>query len=102
MIGNVLKFLVVSFIKERVTRLIGTKEKESNMNGSKEWYASRGVWGSLVTIASLIVGLVGIDIDPATQAVLVDNVTAGAVAIGTVVGTVMSLIGRLKATKAIK
>ena len=47
-------------------------------------------------------GLFGIQIDPQTQAVLVDNVTALMSAGGAIVGAILGIYGRVKADKKVR
>ena len=37
-------------------------------NGTKKWWQSRGVLGALITIAVLVLGLFGVDVDEGDQA----------------------------------
>jgi hypothetical protein len=71
------------------------------LSGTKPWYASKGVIGPIVATLALIAGFFGIEIDEATQAVIIDQGTAlltAAVAFG---GIVLGLIGRVTAAKKI-
>ena len=72
------------------------------MEDTKGWYASRGVWGSVVTVASIAFALIyGTQIDADTQKTLADQIVALVTAIGTLGGSIVALYGRLKATKRI-
>lgn len=72
------------------------------MLGTKPWYASKGIIGPIVTIAALVAGFFGIDIDTQTQAVVVDELVAAASAIVAVVGAIVGIWGRVTATKVIE
>lgn len=71
------------------------------MDETKSWYASKGVWGGIVALASIIAGFFGITIDENTQAVIVDQVTGSAAAIGVIAGAVTAIYGRIAATKQV-
>lgn len=67
------------------------------MEDSKAWYASRGVWGSLVAVGAGIAGIWGYSITEADQATVVAAVSA----IAGSVGGLVALWGRLKASKKV-
>ena len=69
------------------------------MNGTKRWWTSKTIWGALTTVAGLILGILGIEIDPATQTLVVNQLTAVAAAATELVGIVMTIVGRAKATE---
>lgn len=69
--------------------------------GTKPWYASKGVLGPIVAGLALIAGLFGVKIDPATQAVIVDQGVALVTAAVTFGGLVLGVWGRVTATKKI-
>lgn len=64
---------------------------------NKAWYLSRGVWGSVVVILAMLLKSFGHEISPDLQGAMVDN----AIAVVTVIGGVIALVGRVKATKTI-
>lgn len=67
------------------------------MNGSKPWYSSTGVWGS---VASMVVGLVGLcHLHPDAQ--WVGDFTAWLTSLGPIIAGFIALWGRLRATKQI-
>ena len=72
------------------------------MNETKAWWQSKTIWGAIVTVASLALTFFKVQIDPQTQQVLVNEVTAVVSAVGALVGTVLTIYGRFKATKKIK
>lgn len=72
------------------------------MESVKSLFASKTVWGIIITGLSLAGGAwFGLQIDPETQAVLVDEGAAFGAGLGTVVGQALALYGRIVATKKI-
>lgn len=67
------------------------------MDDEKVWYQSRSVIGSAVTILALICGLFNLTVDAQTQS---DIVNLTVVVVG-VVGSAISIWGRVTATKTI-
>lgn len=59
----------------------------------KAWYQSKTVWGGLVALVGAAAGLIGIQIDAATNEALVLSLTSGASA----VGAILAIYGRLSA-----
>jgi hypothetical protein len=68
---------------------------------TKPWYASKTIWGAIVTIISLLLSLKGIQIDEQTKQVLIDQGTAAITAVGTFIGSIVAVYGRIKAEKKI-
>ncbi len=68
---------------------------------TKPWYASKTIWGAIVTIVSLLLSLKGIQIDEKTKQLLIDQGTAAVTAVGTLIGSIMAIYGRIKAEKKI-
>lgn len=68
------------------------------MNASKHFLKSRTVWGAIVSVATFILAVFGYSIDATTESELI----ATGVAFGGVVGSVLTVVGRLKAKKNIK
>ena len=69
------------------------------MEESKSWYQSKTIIGILVTFLAGIVGILkifGIDLGLGEA-----EITAFILAVFTVIGTVLAVVGRLKATKSI-
>lgn len=65
---------------------------------NEPWYQSKVTWGAIIGGATPIIGLiVGTQLTPEEQAAYVQ----AAVAIGTAVGTVLTLVGRWRARKPI-
>jgi hypothetical protein len=68
------------------------------MDQSKPWYASRTVWGGLVAVAAPVIGMMlHVTVGVGDQAVLVDALTG----IGSGVGGLIAVYGRVKATEKI-
>ncbi len=63
------------------------------MNETKPWYQSKSVWGSIITIASMVAAVAGSPVNPADQQALVTLTTTAAGA----VGGILALVGRLVA-----
>lgn len=72
------------------------------MVDEKQWYLSKGIWGSILAIVAVIAGYAGVEIDAETQAVFVDQIYAIVVAGAGLIGGVLSLIGRKNASKRIR
>ena len=72
------------------------------MNGTKDWYQSKTIWGAIITIASILLSFAGVHIDEQTKQVLVSQTTAFASAAGALAGSITVIYGRLKAKKKIK
>ena len=68
------------------------------MDETKSWYMSKTVWGGLIAVAAGAAGAFGYTIAPDDQAQIVDAVVVAA----TVVGGLLSVFGRVKASKAVK
>lgn len=68
------------------------------MDETKSWYMSKTVWGGLIAVAAGAAGAFGYTIAPDDQAQIVDAV----VAVATVVGGLLAVFGRVKASKAVK
>lgn len=67
------------------------------MLGSKPWYVSKTVWGSVVAILASVLGLWDFDMSAADQDRLVDMIVQ---LIGTA-GGVLALVGRFRATRVL-
>lgn len=67
------------------------------MQGSKGLLASRTFWGAMVTLLSGVAGLFGETIAPAEA----DAIVTGGSALGLAIGAVLTIWGRMKASKAI-
>jgi hypothetical protein len=67
------------------------------MNESKPWYASSGVWGGVIAVLAAVLGLLGYSIGAEDQVALAGYVAT----IGSVVGGLLAIIGRVRASKKI-
>lgn len=65
------------------------------MTGTKPWYASKTVWGSLVAIVAAVLGLWDVDISSADQSRAVEMIVQ---LIGAL-GGLIALVGRFAATR---
>lgn len=68
------------------------------MDETKSWYMSKTVWGGLIAVAAGAAGAFGYTIAPDDQAQIVDAV----VVVATVIGGLLAVFGRVKASKAVK
>lgn len=64
----------------------------------KAWYASKTVWSGIVAALAGVLGMLGYTVTPADQATLADL----ALSIGSAVGGIGAIIGRVKARDGIK
>ena len=64
------------------------------MNGSKNWWQSEGVWGGLAALLAGVAGMMGWEIG-ATE---INDMLLSAMAL---IGGVLAIIGRIKATSKI-
>lgn len=67
------------------------------MIDEKKWYASKGVWGGIVTVLALALTAFGYGIGPDDQVALTDYL----VSIGGAVGGLLAIYGRVKASKKV-
>lgn len=68
---------------------------------TKAWWQSKGIIGGFIGAACTIAALFGVTVDPATQAVIVDQAMAGTVAAVNLAGAALAIWGRLSASKRI-
>jgi len=64
---------------------------------NKPWYASKAVIGGIVAVASGLAGVAGIVVSPEDQEAIIAAVTA----VGSAVGGVLAVYGRVKASQPI-
>ncbi len=67
-------------------------------NDTKSIFESKTVWGAIIAIVSAVAGLLGYAFGPEEQEMLIMAGTT----ISTAVGSILSVYGRVKATKKIK
>lgn len=68
------------------------------MNEFKAWYHSKTVWGSLITLISMVAAFAGSPINPADQQSLITLTTTAAGSLGAII----SLVGRVVAKDKIE
>lgn len=69
---------------------------------TKQWYQSKGIWGTLIAGLSLLLQLTGVaDVSPEEQGALSDNIVGLTLAGGEIFGIILAFIGRLKAKQTI-
>jgi len=68
------------------------------MEENKKWYESKTIIASIVVVAATVGGFFGYTIDQDTQDRAVDLALAGVA----VIGNIVAIWGRVKASKAIK
>jgi len=68
------------------------------MQDVKPWYQSKTIIGAVITVLALVAGVFGYGIGAEDQAALADY----AVTLGGVVGGLLAIYGRVKASKDIK
>ena len=67
------------------------------MDETKSIFASKTFWGAIIAAISGLGGVVGINVTPDEQTVLVSALSA----LGMAVGTVLTIVGRMKADKKV-
>jgi hypothetical protein len=69
----------------------------------KSWWLSRGVMGPVVSVLALLIGVFGgVQVDAATQAIIVDQVVGLASAGVVLIGSIVGIWGRIRAKQPIK
>lgn len=71
------------------------------LDGTKPFWMSKTMWGAGLGVAAMVVGVAGYQIDPATQQILIDQSYAAAVAVFALGSTVLTVVGRFKASQAV-
>ncbi|MDE1159303.1 MAG: hypothetical protein PW791_13740 [Neorhizobium sp.] len=67
------------------------------MDGMKQWYQSKAVWGGVIAVAASLLQLMGYQVSQDLQGDLVDQ----AVTLAGVAGGLVAIWGRLSATHGI-
>lgn len=67
------------------------------MTDMKPWWQSKTLWGAIVTIASSILGLAGLELGEADAETLTGLLTS----LGAATGGIIAIVGRLKAKSRI-
>lgn len=66
---------------------------------TKSWYASKTIWGLLITAAATVLQLFGVaDISSTEQGSIADSLVNFSTAAGQIVGIILAIVGRVKAT----
>lgn len=68
------------------------------MEDTKKWYMSKSVWGGMIAVAAAVAGAFGFSIGAEEQSILAES----AVAVAGIVGAVVAVVGRVKASKKIE
>ena len=68
------------------------------MDESKAWYASKTVWGGIVAVGAGVAGVFGFTVAPADQ----EQIVLAATGIAGIIGGLISIWGRVKASKSVK
>lgn len=89
--------LLISMGPKLLEKLLNKKERKQ-MNNSKSWYASSGMWGGIVATLGGIAGVAGYTLSPE----LITDLTAVCVSVASALGGVVAIVGRLRAVKRIK
>lgn len=71
------------------------------MTGTEKWYQSRTLWGAGIALAAFALTWFGVTISPEEQATAIELVVAVATPVGALVAFILTLVGRIKATKTI-
>lgn len=64
---------------------------------TKKWYESKTIWGGIIALLAALAGAFGYAVDADTQASIIDLVTV----VGTGVGGLLAIFGRIKASKKV-
>ncbi len=67
------------------------------MTDIKSWWQSKTLWGAIVTIASAVIGLAGVDVGDADREALIELLTS----LGAAIGGVIAIFGRITAKNRI-
>ena len=68
------------------------------MEGIKSFLSSKTIWGAILAVTSSVLGMVGYTFGADEQQALIEIITT----IGTGVGSIIAMYGRVVATKQIK
>ena len=67
------------------------------MDETKSIFASKTFWGAIVAALSGMAGIFGVDVSGPEQ----EAIVSGIAAVGVAVGTVIAIVGRMKADKRV-
>src|SRR3972149_7562540 len=97
---NILSTIKILWKAIKLTREI---KEERKMEDTKKWYTSKTIWGGLIMMVSTILQVTGIvDISPDEQSTVTEGVLGVVSWIGQLVGAVLAIYGRIKASKSIE
>lgn len=68
---------------------------------AKPWYLSKTIWGAILMFAALLLSFFGVTVTPEEQASMADLIIQIAEGVVGLVGFVLTIYGRFKATKPI-
>jgi len=71
------------------------------MNGEEKWWQSRAIWGAIIALGAFVLTWFGVSVTAEEQTTLVDLILAVATPLGALVAFILTLVGRIKATKKI-
>ena len=72
------------------------------MGEEEKWYQSRTIWGAIIALVAFVFTFFGVTIVAEEQATILELVVQIATPMGALVGVILTIIGRVKATKSIK
>lgn len=64
---------------------------------TKKWYESKTIWGGIIALLAALAGAFGYAVDADTQASIIDLATV----VGTGLGGLLAIFGRIKASKKV-
>lgn len=67
------------------------------MDETKNIFASRTFWGAIVAALSGLAGIFGVEVSAPEQ----EAIVSGVAAVGIAVGTIVAIVGRIKADKKV-
>ena len=68
---------------------------------NKKWWKSKTIWGSILMFMAFGLSFFGVTITPEEQAGAVEFIVMAAIGLEGVIGFILVIIGRFKATKRI-
>lgn len=72
------------------------------MSGSKKWYLSKTLWGGIIILASTILSYFGYSVSETDAETFVDALLSSIETVANLVGIILVIYGRIKATKVMK
>lgn len=68
----------------------------------KKWWESRTIWGAIIAVVCFGLTFFGITIAEPEQTQIIDLILQIATPVGALVALILTIVGRVKATKVIK